>query len=113
MDGEAFQTGYTLDTSPPSRMPAGDIGLVCQLGCAANEIAGTEFVAWTGEGLPERKECVDLLNRNPGQRFLSVKDGTKACVGTVGKRVGHLEVVEIRGPGRMTIDVKVWDVPGK
>lgn len=111
LDGEAFQTGYTLDTSPPSRQPLGDIGLVCQLGCAANEIGGTEFVAWTGTGFPEREQCTDLLNRNPGQRLLSVKVGTKACFRTVEKRVGHLEVVEISGPGRMRIDAKVWDEP--
>lgn len=111
LDGEAFQTGYTLDTSPPARVPAGDIALVCQLGCAANEIGGTELVAWTGAGFPERTQCVDLLNRNPGQRLLSVKVGTKACFGTVEKRVGHLEVAEVSGPGRMRIDVKVWDVP--
>lgn len=111
LDGEAFRTGYTLDTSPPAKQPAGDIGLVCQLGCAANEIAGTEFVAWKGDGLPDREQCVDLLNRNRGQRSLSVKEGTKACVGTAQGRVGHLQVAEISGPGRMRIDVKVWDKP--
>ncbi|WP_434450839.1 toll/interleukin-1 receptor domain-containing protein [Lentzea sp. E54] len=111
LDGEAFQTGYTLDTSPPLRQPLGDIGLVCQLGCSQNEIAGTGFAAWTGEGLPSRRQCVDLLNRNPGQRRLSVKSGTRACVGTADGRVGHLEVAEISGPGRMKIDVKVWDKP--
>lgn len=111
LDGETFQTGYTLDTSPPARQPAGDIALVCQLGCAANEIAGTEFVAWEGEGLPHREQCVDLLHRNRGQRSLSVKEGTRACVGTAQGRVGHLRVAEISGPGRMRIDVKVWDKP--
>jgi hypothetical protein len=111
LDGEAFQTGYTLDTSPPARQPAGDVGLACDLSCAGNQIQGTAFVAWTGAGLPDRKQCVDLLNRNPGQRSLSVKVGTKACVGTVEMRVGYLEVVEISGPGQMKIDAKVWDVP--
>ncbi|MGB3442616.1 MAG: toll/interleukin-1 receptor domain-containing protein [Actinophytocola sp.] len=111
LDGNAFSTGYTLDTSPPSRQPAGDIGLVCQLGCAANEIGGTEFAAWTDAGFPAREQCANLLNSNPGQRLLSVKVGTKACFGTVEKRVGHLEVVEISGRGQMKIDVKVWNVP--
>lgn len=108
LNGEALQTGYTLDTSPPIRQPLGDIGLVCQLSCAANEIAGTEFVEWSKAGLPDRRECVDLLNRNPGQRFLSVKAGTKGCFGTVQRRVGRLEVADISGPGRMTIGVRVW-----
>jgi hypothetical protein len=111
LDIDTYQSGYTLDTSPPSRQPLGDVGLVCELGCDANRIGGNEFVAWTGTGFPERTQCVDLLNRNPGQRLLSVKVGTKACFGTAEKRVGHLEVVEIGGPGRMAIDVKVWDVP--
>lgn len=111
LDGEAFPIAYTLDTSPPSHQPAGDVGLVCQLGCATNKIWGTEFVAWAGAGFPERKQCVDLLNHNPGQRLLSVKVGTKACFGTIEKRVGHLEVVEISERGRMKIDIKVWDVP--
>lgn len=111
LDGQQFVTGYTLDTSPATRQPAGDIGLVCQLGCAQNEITGTEFVAWDGEGLPEREQCVDLLNRNPGQRSLSVQVNTKACFGTAGRRVGHLEVTQISGPGQMKIAVKVWNRP--
>lgn len=108
LDGEAFQLAYTLDTSPPTRQPAGDIGLVCQLSCAANEIAGTEFVEWSKPGLPDRQQCVDLLNRNPGQRSLSVKEGTKGCFGTAERRVGRLEVDKISGPGKMTIGVRVW-----
>ena len=56
---------------------------------AANEIAGTELVAWKGAGLPDRAQCTDLLIHDPGQRFLNVKAGTRACVGTEGKPVGH------------------------
>jgi hypothetical protein len=108
LDGEAFRTGYTLDTSPPIGQPLGDIGLVCQLSCAANEIAGTAFAEWSKAGLPDHQQCVDLLNRNPGQRSLSVKQGTKGCFGTAERRVGRLEVDKISGPGKMTIGVRVW-----
>lgn len=69
---------------------------------------GTEFVEWSKPGLPDRQQCVDLLNRNPGQRSLSVKEGTKGCFGTAERRVGRLEVDKISGPGKMTIGVRVW-----
>jgi hypothetical protein len=110
LDHEQFQTGVFLDWSPPERAPAGDLGL-CSFDCGGAAVAGTAFAAWTGDGLPDRKECADLLSRNVGQRRLPVKVGTKACLGTENKRVGHLEVVRIDGPGKMRIEVKVWDLP--
>lgn len=112
LDFEAYNVSYALDWAPPRRTLGGDIGLCSEFACegAGSAVAGKAFAAWTGEGLPEREECVALLNKTVGVRTLPVKVGTKACFATEGRRIGHLTVVEIRGPGKMKIDVKVWDL---
>jgi hypothetical protein len=111
LDFETYQVSFALDWAPPQRALSGDVGLCNEFVCSSpgSAIAGKAFAPWRGDGLPERGECVDLLNKTVGATTLPVKVGTKACLATEGKRIGRLEVVEIGGPGKIKLHVKVWD----
>jgi hypothetical protein len=113
LDSETYQVSFALDWAPPQRALGGDVGLCNEFVCSSpgSAIAGKAFATWTGEGLPDRGECVDLLNKTVGEPTLPVRVGTKACLATEGKRIGRLEVVEIGGPGKIKLHVKVWDLP--
>ncbi|MDT7787849.1 MAG: hypothetical protein QOF58_6268 [Pseudonocardiales bacterium] len=115
LDFETYQVSFALDWAPPQRTLGGDIGLCNEFVCSSpgSAIAGKAFAAWTGEGLPERAECAELLKKTAGEPTLPVRVGTKACLATEGKRIGRLEVVEIGGPGKIKIHVKVWDLPAR
>ncbi|SDG78388.1 TIR domain-containing protein [Lentzea fradiae] len=110
LDADTFTTGWSLDSSPPQRWPLGDLGL-CSGDCGGTAVAGVAFAPWIGAAPPERAQCVDRLNANPGVRRLPVRAGTRGCLVTEGRRIGRLEVVGIDGPGKMRIAVTVWETP--
>ncbi|HSV66679.1 MAG TPA: toll/interleukin-1 receptor domain-containing protein [Mycobacteriales bacterium] len=111
LDADNFNTGWFLDPSPPARAPLGDLGLVCDLSCYSNEVAGNAFVAWDGSRPPERQQCSGILDTQLGQRRLDVRVGSVACLKTEGGRVGYLKVTSMAGLGHMKIEVTVWERP--
>ncbi|MEU6171028.1 hypothetical protein ABZ832_03795 [Streptantibioticus parmotrematis] len=110
LDGDALETGWALDPVPPSREPAGDLGLSCLLTCDADELAGNALVAWTGSGLPSREQCRDLLNTQLGNRQLDVQTGSVGCAGTQEQRIARFKVLSANG-GRFSLSVTVWQLP--
>ncbi|PWI43900.1 hypothetical protein CK485_17710 [Streptomyces sp. ICBB 8177] len=110
LDGDAMETGWALDSLPPSRAPLGDLGLSCLLTCDADELSGNALVAWTGSGLPSREQCVELLNTQLGNRQLDVQDGSIGCAGTQDQRVARFKVLSANGD-RFSLSVTVWQLP--
>src|SRR5207253_1380206 len=78
-------SGLSLDTDPPKVNPDGTpdliLGLVEPPRIANGYMPDPRLVEWTGEGMPTRQQCADLVKKQAVSR-LPVKVGTIVCVGT-------------------------------
>ncbi|MCX4681143.1 hypothetical protein OG413_38730 [Streptomyces sp. NBC_01433] len=102
---------WSLDTVPPRRALAGDLGMTCQLGCDESQFTGNAIVLWDGAAPPRREQCVGLLNTNPGQRSVNVPAGSTACFGTAAGRVGYFTPSGAAANGQERLQATVWELP--
>ncbi|WP_329177583.1 hypothetical protein [Streptomyces sp. NBC_01477] len=110
LDGENMQTGWALDSVPPSRALTGDIGLICQLVCETGQMWGNALASWSGASPPTREQCRDRLNTTVGTQQLEAEPGTMGCVGTTDMRIAYFKMLTMRG-SHMTLEAMVWELP--
>lgn len=110
LDGERMQTGWALDSVPPSRALTGDIGLSCQLVCETDQVWGNALAGWSSASPPTREQCRDRLNTVIGTQQLEVEPGAMGCVGTADMRIAYFRMLTMHG-SHMTLEAVVWDLP--
>ncbi|MFD9428783.1 MULTISPECIES: hypothetical protein [unclassified Streptomyces] len=102
---------WSLDTVPPQRALAGDVGMTCRLSCDGSQFTGNAIVLWDGASPPRREQCVGLLNANPAQRSVNVPAGSTACFGTAAGRVGYFTPSGAAANGQGRLEATVWELP--